>query len=445
LENKGGIVGKILKNYVKVEYQSPKLHITKNLALEYAGGPGIIAGSAGLYLAHKAISSQIKKVILKRFGKTVIKKVATQIAKRLVAKLVLRVAGIVGVVLSVWDAYKIATGDVFFDNLEVALLSNETQAKIKSEIISQLIKEIEIQKSNLASIIAHRIAINYKILKFRYQKAANIIASSEALEQVAYELKDEPILGKKFLDLVLLANKYAFIEELEKFSANINKLKTLLEYYDLIKPIIIELKDLEIAYEWALKADSLEELEKIVDLRLYKYFKPFELTKEDLKNLLEFRNSYALKMAIDVLGKDKLLKLVRTLDAYRLSKLEAKYGASFLNCAWNYYKENPKSLYYLMEAVEGHFDIVCNSEVIKYAKDNPQIPVIVAEAYDHRGFFSSITYFFKTIFGNLPMEIYRILYPKAFWFITIPLALVSLYLLMIIVGVISALRKKGES
>jgi polyhydroxyalkanoate synthesis regulator protein len=443
-EKTGKITGKLLRQYIT--YKPPKsIQHVNNLALDYSGGPGLMAGGVAVYSMRRILASQFRKVFLKRMEKTVVKKVSMQIAKRLVAKFVLGAVEIVGFIWTAWDLYKIGSGDAFFNALKEGLLSEETQAKIKSAIATQLKLNLDKQIGYIASNLAQNVTVDFKIMYKRYKQAEVLIESHETLSEAALALQDEPELGKAFLDLVLLANKYGFLNQLKEFAANMQKLKEILLEFEYIKPMIINLRNLDLVYAWVKKVDKPSELLKIVDLEIYKYFKPEELTHQDLEKLLKFKSSYTLKMAVDTLGKEKLLELLNGIDAYNLSRLESRYGASFLDCSWKYYKENPKSLYYLTEVIEGHMDLLCKDDTAKYAKENPKAPVLIADAYDHRGFLSSITTFFKALFGPLPMGVYKELYPKAFWVIAITLTFGGLYLALILLGVISTLVSSKAS
>jgi len=294
----------------------------KNLEAK-AEQPAVKIGTSDLILNNAASISGIVLIVTRRVLAQIVESIGSRIAGIVASRIVSSVAGLIGLALIAKDIYD--AGEGVFPIVSERMKSDETKTLIKGEIGKTIQADISQQTGAIAQETAERI---YSVWLDFKQKYNRLLSFSEKSPAFAEFLKDRRIdqLGKLGQIVDILYGSEGENRIFER-AANGSLNKALLDLNDAGLVIAGDRKSIDEALLWSAAAGG--DLQRVVDLGIYRWLSPDGLSHENLEKILSLNDKIAVSRIADLdaqerdlilnLPGDQMRDLVRRLSGPQLA------------------------------------------------------------------------------------------------------------------------------
>ncbi len=259
----------------------------KNLETN-AGQPAVKIQTSDLLLNNAASISGIVLIVTRNVIAGIVETIGTRIAGVVASRIISSVAGLVGLALIAKDIYE--AGEGVFPIVADRMKSDETKTLIKQETAKTIQADITQQAGTIAQETAERIYSVWLDFKQKYNRLLLLAEKSPAFAEF---LKDRRLdqLGKLGQIVDILYGSEGEQRVLERVSdGSLNK--ALLDLSDPGLVIASDQKSIDKALQWTAVAGR--DLPRVVDLGIYKWLSPNDLTHENLEKILSLNDKIAV-------------------------------------------------------------------------------------------------------------------------------------------------------
>src|SRR5208337_1226123 len=274
----------------------------KNLEAK-AEQPAVKIGTSDLILNNAASISGIVLIVTRRVLAQIVESIGSRIAGIVASRIVSSVAGLIGLALIAKDIYD--AGEGVFPIVSERMKSDETKTLIKGEIGKTIQADIRQQPGAIAQETAERI---YSVWLDFKQKYNRLLSFSEKSPAFAEFLKDRRIdqLGKLGQIVDILYGSEGENRIFER-AANGSLNKALLDLNDAGLVIAGDRKSIDEALLWSAAAGG--DLQRVVDLGIYRWLSPDGLSHENLEKILSLNDKIAVSRIADLDAQERDLIL----------------------------------------------------------------------------------------------------------------------------------------
>ena len=396
-------------------------------------------GVTGIALIAVAVRRQLMESLSKRLAARLTARIAGQVLKRVATRLI----PIIGIILAAWDVKDIVTGDSLFNSLQEVLISPETEDTFRREIVKALKEEINETANYIASDLSKRLFVAVKSYVNQLVQYNQLLENDPLLRKEVDWLVQRGELDKaqKLLEFALFLKQNHLYDQITPFLVHPQKLEKLLDIYPFFLPVLQHTKSLEAVYKWyTLVGEDKKLFAKLVELELYKYLSPSSVSPDLVRYLLSFSEYSTVRLLVKTVPPQDIKKLEK-IPPYQLEKFLKLFGVKGVKCLTFYAAIDPTLAdKFAKETLkqEKLFYFLCRKKVKEYIKENPTSFNHIVEFYrESKNLLGKITIFVKTLKGEYPLPLVKILSPTIYyltiflWFLGIG-ALIGVFLKLLV-------------
>jgi hypothetical protein len=300
--------------------------------IETTSTPGVSIGTTEFVLQHPDAISGVLIIVTREVVAKIAQSIGSRIAGVVASRLVGLIAGGIGVILIAKDVYE--AGDGSFPVIAEQMKSDKTKAVIKDEIGKSLQADITVQAGAIAEQAADRIYNLWADFKQKYYRLFALGAKDPAFLEYLKNFSSFEKLGK-LAQLVDIVNSSEGEPRIFARVADGSLNKALADLDENGLKIAAEQKSVEKALKWTAAAG--DSLPRAVELGLYRWLSPEEVTPENLRKILSLNDKGAVaRLAnLDPGARDVILDLPGDLTQRFVLRLNAPQLTAFAD-----YKRN---------------------------------------------------------------------------------------------------------
>jgi hypothetical protein len=300
--------------------------------IETANTPGVSIGTTEFVMQHPDAISGVLIIVTREVIAKIAQSIGSRIAGVIASRLVGLIAGGIGVVLIAKDVYE--AGDGSFPVIAEQMKSDKTKAVIKDEIGKSLQADITAQAGAIAEQAADRIYSLWADFKQKYYRLFALGAKDPGFLEYLKNFSSFEKLGR-LAQLVDIVNASEGEPRVFARVADGSLNKALTDLDDNGLKIAAEQKSLQKALQWTAAAGDA--LPRAVELGLYRWLSPEEVSAENLRKILSLsdKDSIARLANMEPRARDVILDLPGDLTQRLVLRLNTQQLTAFAD-----YKRN---------------------------------------------------------------------------------------------------------